>query len=112
MTEKDGSAVPGVRPSDGSRQDKDPAQQEYQAFGTKDFEAAAKSRIRTAIHGAALWLLRLAALVFSIMFLTWALHIIVPSWGWLCADELDRLQNFLFSATIAALVSEYARKSF
>lgn len=48
-------------------------------------------------------------LVFAVSLTVWIVHHITP-FGWLIDDQLSRIQSFIFSSSIGAVVSTYMQK--
>ena len=65
--------------------------------------------IRKWVHRVAIFLIVLAGIILSAMLITWAWHVMTP-WPYLSEGKYDELKNMLFSAAIAAFVSDYAKK--
>lgn len=59
----------------------------------------------------------MAIIAFWVMFLVfiavgsiWALHLIVPQWGWLKHDQTDDLQGLLTGGVIAGVLADHVRR--
>ena len=55
-----------------------------------------------------IWFLRIAALLFMAMLIVRVLHFILPDeWLWLDEDQVQSMDNLLFSGTLGGLVVKY-----
>jgi len=67
--------------------------------------------IRKHLHWGMVGLLWLGMVSIAALLLTWVYHIVAPnSCHWLSVEQLNKAQNVLFSAILAAVVSDYAKK--
>ena len=117
MPEIDQRNVPDVPVNE--REDADEqANRESDAFADEDYEKEAQKRqnrrregVRGAVHWGAMTLIWLAIGIVAVMLLTWAYHFVTPECiHYLNPNQFDKLENVLFSAALAALVSDYAKK--
>ena len=119
----DTGGVQGVRevpsvPLDGSSEPDKEAKQEFAEYKDQRLEQEARrlqhrrrEGVRQQVHVGALLLIWLAIIVSAGMLVTWGFHLLAPEgYHYLSPDQYDELKNVLFSALLAAFVSEYAKK--
>ena len=117
MPETDQRIVPEI-PVDEREELDEQAGQESRAFADADYakEAQAKEHqrkegVKGAIHKGAMTLIWLAIGIIAVMLLTWAYHFVTPDcMHYLEAEQRDKLENVLFSAALASIVSGYVKK--
>ena len=69
-----------------------------------------RQNLQSIVHVAVSVLVVVASGLLGAMLVAWGLHIVLPDHQhWLSAERLAQLQSFLFSAALAALVSQYAK---
>ncbi|MDE0308371.1 MAG: hypothetical protein OXI60_00860 [Acidiferrobacterales bacterium] len=103
ISEKDGGTY-----ADASKERLDFADESLERDARK-LQHNRREGIRKWVHRVAVFLIILAGVILSLMLFTWAWHVMAP-WPYLSEDKYEELKNMLFSAAIAAFVSDYAKK--
>ena len=109
--------VPNVQPARGGRKRTSRANREREAFRegygahSKHKQHFRKEDLRSVIHWSIVILVLIAVVTIGGMLATWGWHTLAPQhYHWLSPEELTQIKSLLFSAAMAAFVSEYARK--
>lgn len=94
------------------------ALQESARFSNEKFEAEARKLshkrlevLRKNLHQGAVVLIWIAMLALFSILVSWAWHLVTPEHlHYLGQNQINELKNILFSAALAAIVSDYAKK--
>lgn len=113
-----GRDIPDIEDPKESDEGFENAKREQYRFTKEDLENETRildhSRsegIKNAVHSVAVVLIASAGIVLLLMMASWTYHVLTPeSWHYLSPRQFEELKNMLFSASMALVVSEYAKK--
>lgn len=68
--------------------------------------------LKQTIHGAVVWMVRVAAFVGLLVFIARMWHLISPDcWSWLDTDRIHKIDQLLFSGALGGLIVKYLEQA-